>query len=119
MQRSTLAMVFLLTLAACGEPGTYGSISDETRKTLSVLAGKTARYAVLHPSDASRPAAPTDEELSELYAACKSRPEAWSYFFSCVAESTGSIEPPPPTCRTHDIQGYTEEDIGAPGPAGN
>ena len=92
-------LIGLLMLICCEEPSTYSGIPEEDRIRIRSAAGAAARFWVIHPSDSSRPALPEEAELTELMQVCDEYPEAWSYFYACVADTIASIDPPEPSCQ--------------------
>lgn len=109
----------LLMLICCKEPNTYSGIPEEDRIMIRNAAGVAAKCWVLHPSNSSRPASLDEAELAELMEVCEEHPEAWSYFYACVADTIASIDPPEPSCQrdfsdTYELPDETDslEEIG-------
>ncbi|MBD3278949.1 MAG: hypothetical protein GF388_11675 [Candidatus Aegiribacteria sp.] len=115
----TVLLTGLLMLICCEEPNTYSGIPEEEMVRIRSVAGVTARHWVIHPSDSSRPPLPVEAEIAELMEVCEEYPEAWSYFYACVADTIATIEPPEPSCQrdfsdTYELPDETDslEEIG-------
>lgn len=107
-----IALFLLTAITACEEPGSYSELSDDSREKLAEAAGTVARYAVLHPCDSLRPEQPSAVDVREIMESCEPDPEAWAYFYGCVADTISKLEPPDPSCQQTEIGGYSEEEIG-------
>jgi hypothetical protein len=95
----TLMIIAASILTSCDEPDSYSSIQESTKYELREYAGTLARYYALPPCDSLRPDKPQDSDLMALIETCETNPEAWSYLYSCIADSFAVIEPALPACQ--------------------
>jgi len=112
MQIYKISLILLLfTLPyGCDEPGPYSSVPEDVKLELQERAAAVARYMVIHPATPSRPRPLSQEQINEIAQLCDPHPEAWSYFYSCVAETISTLEPPLPSCQTDDSTSNPDPD---------
>ena len=98
----------LLPITACEEPGSYSAVPEGTRRELRDTAGMIARFSVLHPEDGLRPPKPDEAEIERIMELCSPHPEAWAYFYACIADTISKIDPPEPACQEMDFGTYSQ-----------
>lgn len=104
-----ILLQLLLVLTACEEPGSYSAVPESSRDRLREFAGVMARYSVLQPDDSLR-FQPSESQLRQIMELCDPHPEAWAYFYACIADTISKLEPPDPACQT-DFETYSEQEI--------